>query len=133
MLPTPLVTFPKKMCNTFSSFNRFIFLNVYIPIIESFFCLIPTACITTFLYFARCNLFFVDGCLWWILYIKIWWHLLSHNERSIFDILIDPNPNAQPKYTPQVLWVCVKRHSTVISEIFHGSGQKDKYYPWYLK
>ena len=76
---------------------------------------------------------FMNGCLWWITFIKIWWHFLSHNGRSIFDILIDPYPNARPKNTPQVLWVRGKRYSNVISEKCHGSGQKDKYNPWYLK
>ena len=76
---------------------------------------------------------FINGCLWQIPLIKIWWHLLSHNGISIFDILIDPNPKERPKNTPQVLWVRSKRYSTVISEKCHGSGQKDKYNPWYLK
>ena len=37
------------------------------------------------------------------------------------------------KNTPQVLWVRGKRYSTDISETFHGTGQKDKHTPWYLK
>ena len=56
-----------------------------------------------------------------------------HNGRSIFGILIDTNPKAQSKITPQVLWVREKRYSTVISEECHSPGQKDKYNPWYLK
>ena len=59
--------------------------------------------------------------------------MLSHNVRSIFDILIDTNPKAGPKNNPQVLWVRGKRYSNVISETFHGSRQKDKYNPCYLK
>ena len=59
--------------------------------------------------------------------------MLSHNVRSIFDILIDTNPKARPKNTPQVCWVRVKHYSTDISENCHGSGQKDKHTPWYIK
>ena len=49
--------------------------------------------------FLLCELHFcfVNGCLWWIPFIKIWRNLLSYNGRSIFDISIDPNPNDQPK------------------------------------
>ena len=59
-----------------------------------FFCFIPTTCITTFFYFVIYIFCFMNGCLWWIPFIKIWWHLLSYNGGSIFDILIDTNPNA---------------------------------------
>ena len=125
--------FSYKTCNTFDSFNRLIFLNVYILIMGFFFYFIPTTCITTFLYLVSWIFCFMNGCLWCISFIKIWWHLLSHNRRSIFDILIDPYPNARPKNTPQVLWVRGKCYSNFISEKIHGSGKKDKYNPWYLK
>ena len=105
-----------KMCNAFAYFNRFIFLNVYILIMGFFFCFVPTTCITTFLYFVSWFFCFMNGCLWWITFIKIWWHLLSHNRISIVDILIDTNTNSWPKNTPQLLWVCGKCYSTVISE-----------------
>ena len=98
-----------------------------------FFCFISTTRITTFLYFVSCIFCFVNECLWWINFINIWWNLLSHNERFIIDILMDTNPNARPKNTPQVFLVRGKRYSNVISEDFHGSGQKEKYNPWYLK
>ena len=91
-----------KTCNTFVSLNRLIFLNVYIPIMEFFFCFIPTTCITTFFYLASCIFCFMNGCIWWIPFIKIWWHLLSQNGRSIFDTLFDSNPDYRSENTPQV-------------------------------
>ena len=66
-------------------------------------------------------------------FFKIWCHLLSHKGRSIFDILIDTNPNPRPKNTPRVLWVRGKHYSHFISEKCHGSGQKDKYNPQFIK
>ena len=100
---------------------------------EFFFCFILTTCITTFLYFVSYIFCFMNGCLWWIHFINIWWHLLSHNRRSIFDIIIDPNPKERPKNTPQVICVRGKQYSSVVSEGFHGSWQKEKYNQWYLK
>ena len=79
-----------------------------------FFCFIPTTCITKCLYFVRCIFCSMNGCIRRIPFINIWWHLLSHKGISIFDILIDTNPKARPKNTPQVLWVRGKRYSTVI-------------------
>ena len=37
------------------------------------------------------------------------------------------------KNTPQLFWVRGKHYSTDISEKCHGSRQKDKHTPWYLK
>ena len=33
---------------------------------------------------------FMNGCLWWIPFIKIWWNLLSHNGRYIFIYFLVP-------------------------------------------
>ena len=52
------------------------------------------------LYFASSTFYFVNGCLWWIPYIKIWWYMLSRGGRSFCDIIRNPNPHehARPKY-----------------------------------
>ena len=86
-----------QTCNTFISFNRFIFLNVYIPTREFSFCSISTMCINTIFHFVSWFFGFMDGCLWWIPFINIWWNLLRHNRRYIFDMIIYPNPKAHQR------------------------------------
>ena len=125
--------FSHKTCNTFASWNYFIFINIYIPIMEFLFCFIPIMCITAFFYFVSCIFCLMNRCQWWIYFIKIWWHFLSHDGRYIFDILIDLNLNARLKNTPQLLWVRGKLYSTVLSEKCHGSWKKEKYNLWYIK
>ena len=81
---------------------------------------------------SRATFFFMDVCLWWIPFIKIWWHLLNQNRRSIFDILFYPNSDDRLENTPQVFWVCGKRYSTDISSKCRGSIPKDKHPTCYL-
>ena len=122
-----------KKCNVFDSFDHLILLNVYIHIIEFFFCFIPTTYITIVLYLSSWFFCFMNVFIWWIPFIRICWNFLSHNGRFILDILFDLNLNARPKNTPGVFWVHGKRYSTDISEKCHVSWQKDKHIPWYLK
>ena len=67
---------------------------------ELIFHYIPVMTITMLLYFASSTFYFVNGCLWWIPYIKISWYMLSRGGRSFCEIIRDPNPHgrARPKY-----------------------------------
>ena len=130
-LPPPLGTLPTK-CATHSLFQPF-HISQCLHTNHGIFLLFHSNNMHHNFFVLRDQHFcLMNGCLWWTPFIKIWWHLFSHNGRSIFDIAIDPNIKARPKNTPQIFWVRGKRYSTDISEKCHVSWQKDKHIPWYL-
>ena len=89
-----------KQKKVFKSFYRALFTNICLPVMEFLFQYIPLMIITMLLYFASSTICFVNGCFWWIPYIRIWWYMLSRGERSFCEIIRDPNPQryAWPKY-----------------------------------
>ena len=93
--------FANKAKKLFESFYRALFTNICLLVMELLFQYIPLMTITMLLYFARSTFYFVNGCLWWIRYIKIWWYTLNRGGGSFCDIIRDPNPNehARPKYS----------------------------------
>ena len=73
--------FANKAKKIFESFYRALFTNICLPVMGLLFQYIPLMTITMLLYFASSTFYFVNGCLWWIRYIKIWWYMLSRGGR----------------------------------------------------
>ena len=71
--------------------HRVLFQNIWPPIFELFCQYILLMLITILLYFASCTFCFINGCLWWIPYIKLGWMMLSKNGRSVRAIFCDAN------------------------------------------
>ena len=100
------------------------------------------------LYFSSSTFYFVNGCLWWIPYIKIWWYLLSRGGRSFCEIIRDPNPHehAQPKYLHDCfrnVWIKQKyinekwvirtqRFNCIAKKILQFSSHTFGYYPHFF-
>ena len=93
--------FANKAEKLFESFYWALFTNICLPVMELLFQYIPLMTITMLLYFASSTFYFVNECLWWIPYIKIWWYRLSWGRRSFCEIIRNPNPHehARPKYS----------------------------------
>ena len=60
---------------------------------ELIFQYIPLMTVTMLLYFTRFTFYFVNGCLWWIPYFKIWLYVLNRGGRSFCEIICNPNPH----------------------------------------
>ena len=107
LLPTqspwtmPVVDASCKIMDTanevYDFFHRVLFENIWLPFFEFTCQYIPLMLITILLYFASCTFCFINGCLWWIPYIKLWWMMLSKNGRSVRAIFRDGNPKEGPK------------------------------------
>ena len=93
--------FANKVKKVFESFYRALFTNICFPVTELLFQYIPLMTVTMLLYFTSFTFYFVNGCLWWIPYFKIWLYVLNWGGRLFCEIIRDPNPHehARPKYS----------------------------------
>ena len=101
------------------------------------------------LYFASSIFYFVNGCLWLIPYIKIWWYMLIRGGRSFCKIIRDPNPHehARPKYSHDCfrnVWIKQKyinekqvirtqRFNCIAKKIMQFLSHTFGYYPHFLR
>ena len=116
---------------------------------ELLFQYIPLMIITMLLYFASSKICFVNGCLWWILCICIWWYMLSQGGRSFCEIIRDPNPHeyARPKYSHDwsrnvwIKYIYINEKWVIRTKIFNCiawkilqfSSHTFGYYPHFLR
>ena len=82
------------------SFYQALFTNICFPVMELLFQYIPLMTVTMLLYFTSFTFYFVNGCLGWIPYLKIWLYVLNRGGRSFCEIIRNPNSHehARPKY-----------------------------------
>ena len=85
--------FANKVKKVFESFYRALFTNICFPVMELLFQYIPLMTVTMLLYFTSFTFYFVNGCLWWIPYLKIWLYVLNRGGRSFCEIILNPNPH----------------------------------------
>ena len=101
------------------------------------------------LYCASSTFYFVNGCIWWIPYIKIWWYVLSRGGISFCEIIRDPNPHghARPKYSHDCsrnVWIkniCIIKKWVIRTQISNRIARKILefgshtfgYYPHFLR
>ena len=140
--------FANKVKKLFESFYQALFTNICFPVMELIFQYIPLLTFTMLLYFTSFTFYFVNGCLWWIPYIKIWLYLLNWGGRSFCEIIRDHNPHehARPKYWHDCFinfwikqkyinkkWVIrTQRFNSIAKKILQFSSHTFGYYPHFL-